>query len=80
MGAESSDKIMVIVPAGVRGVNVREKPSLDSKILTYFWVTTRTNRLGETDGWTKIEIEVEKEGKKYTEGWVSSQLVKEVKE
>lgn len=76
---ENSEEMIVIVPAGANGVNIRKMPSYDSEILTHFWTTTRVNKLGEVDNWVKIEVEVKKEGKKYTEGWVASQLTEEIK-
>jgi len=80
LGAVAGQKVMVVVPAGASGVNIREKPSLDSKILARFWVSKKVNRLDEINGWVKIEIEVEKDGIKYSEGWVSKQLIEKIEE
>ena len=80
LGAVAGQKVMVVVPAGASGVNIREKPSLDSKILARFWVSKKVNWLDEINGWVKIEIEVEKDGIKYSEGWVSKQLIEKIEE
>jgi hypothetical protein len=80
LGKTLESKVRVIVPEGVNGVNVREKPSLDSEVLTHFWATKEVNKLGEQEGWVKIEIDVEKDGVKYSEGWVSKQLVERIGE
>jgi uncharacterized protein YgiM (DUF1202 family) len=80
LGVKTGQTVIVVVPAGVNGVNIREKPSLEAKIITHFWISQKVKKQGEENGWVKIEIEAEKEGVKYSEGWVDKQLVEELED
>lgn len=80
LGAEEQSRVMIVVSEEVNAINVRSQPSLDSEVLTKFWISQEVNKLGEEEDWVKIEIEVEKDGVKYSEGWIIKGVVQEIEE
>ena len=73
----TNKKILVKIPEGARGVNIRSEPSLSSKVITYFSSNQTVYQYSESGDWLEIGINVEKDGKIYTRGWINNQFVEE---
>ncbi len=68
---QSNVFVEVTPPQG--GVNIREKPDLESVIIKRIYIQNRYPKLGETNGWVKIEMLDNKIG------YVSKEFAKDIK-
>jgi N-acetylmuramoyl-L-alanine amidase len=67
---QSNIFVEVTPPQG--GVNIREKPDLESAIIKRIYIHNRYPKLGETNGWVKIEMLDDKIG------YVSKEFTKDI--
>lgn len=75
-GVGGVDIVKIVVPLGSK-VNVRKDPSLEGDIVLTLGASLDATRLEENGEWTKVSIVDEITPEKTTEGWVSSQFVKD---
>lgn len=72
---EGSPKgVYVLVPAK-EIVRVYSLPDSQSAVLADFSGSQKVFQIGETKEWIKIQEQIQKDGKFYTEGWVSKEFV-----
>jgi len=51
---KTGDFVEIVPPEG-SGVNIREKPNKESKIIKTVYIKNKYPKLGEENGWVKIE-------------------------
>ncbi len=69
-----TDTVTIIVPAGVRAVNVRQRPAFDAPLVKDLVSSISARRTGETNGWIGVEFTYGKNQTKYA-GWVSQEFI-----
>ena len=74
--AAKNSKVKIVVPEN-DAVNIRKEPLLDSEVIGKFWLTREVVKISEKDEWVEIKINLEKNGIKYSEGWVNKKLIEE---
>jgi hypothetical protein len=65
--------ITVLIPNEASFVKVYEHPSLESKVITKIWTNKKMTKVSQIADWTGIEVEVEKDGQNFTEGWIPAE-------
>ena len=75
-GIGGVDIIKIVVPLGSK-VNIRSNPSTEGDIVLTLEASSDATRLEENGKWTKVSIVDGITPEKVTEGWVSSQFVKD---
>lgn len=74
--ASINSKVKVVVPED-DAVNIRKEPSLNSEVIGKFWISREVTKISEKDDWVKIKVNLEKDGIKYSEGWVNRKFIEE---
>ncbi len=74
--ATKNSKVKVVVPEN-DAVNIRKEPSLNSEVIGKFWLTREVAVISENDEWVQIKVNIEKDGTKYSEGWVNKTFIEE---
>ncbi len=74
--ATKNSKVKVVVPED-NAVNIRKEPSLNSEVIGKFWLTREVVVISEKDEWVEIKVNIEKDGTKYSDGWVNKKFIEE---
>ncbi|HUD44076.1 MAG TPA: SH3 domain-containing protein [Patescibacteria group bacterium] len=75
LSASAEAHVIVKVPQGVKGINVRSAPNFGGKILTSITTDTKFIEASQTAQWVQIEINVKENGELYSKGWVNKQYL-----